>query len=270
MDFNQFGGKGLGWTDPNSSSFYQLLVSQGLVPLQAAVTPERQGEGSLSIPHGTTVLALTYADGVVMAGDRMATEGHTVSERRIQKVYQVDKFSSVAFAGAAGPCMELTRLFQVELEHYEKLEGTGLSTQGKANKLAQMIRGNFPLAMQGLVVVPIFAGYDTERGTGCIFKYDVVGGKYEETDFHSVGSGSRDAKGSLKKIFRKGLSEEAAIAVAVESLYDASEGDTATGSPDMMRGIFPTIKIVNARGVADVPDHQIKTILETLLQNIRI
>ena len=154
------------------------------------------------VPTGTTILALRYADGVIIAGDRQATEGYQVAHRRIEKVYKTDEHSAVAIAGAAGPAIEMARLFQTELEHYEKVEGDGLSLEGKANKLGQMIRMNLPMAMQGLVVVPIFAGYDLRRAEGRIFKYDVTGGRYEETDYYATGSGGKDARNTLKKLYR--------------------------------------------------------------------
>ena len=217
------------------------------------------------VPHGTTILALRYADGVVIAGDRRATEGYSISERRIEKVHNADMYSAVAIAGAAGPCLEMTRLFRIELEHYEKLEGAELSMDGKANKLAQMIKGNLPMAVQGLVVIPIYAGYDTRRGVGRIFKYDIAGGQYEEIEYYAVGSGGRDARGTLKKIYKKDLNRESAIQVALESLYDAAEADVATGGPDLIRGIFPTIKVINSQGVSDVSDEQIKGLLEEMI-----
>ncbi len=252
--------------DPGSS-FYQLLTThypQGLPTLPGY--PHREGvDLSQKVPHGTTVLALRYRGGVVIAGDRRATEGTSISERRIEKVHKTDHYSAVAIAGAAGPCMDLTRLFQVELEHYEKLEGTELSSDGKANKLAQMIKGNLPMAMQGLVVVPIFAGYDIKRGSGRIFKYDIVGGQYEEAEYYAIGSGGKDARGSLKKIFKKESSCDEAICIAVEALYDAAEGDVATGGPDMVRGIFPTVKFINEQGVSDVEEAQIKRVFTEIM-----
>ncbi len=251
----------------SGSSFYQLLTSNypHLLPSSSGYFGSDKQDISLSVPHGTTILALHFRDGVVIAGDRRATEGTSISERRIEKVHKTDQFSAIAFAGAAGPCLDLTRLFQVELEHYEKLEGVELSAEGKANKLAQMVKGNLPLAMQGLVVIPIFAAYDINRASGRIFKYDVVGGQYEETDFYAVGSGGRDAKGSLKKIYKKNLSREEAVGIAVEALYDAAEGDSATGGPDLIRGIFPTLKVLDSVGVVDVAEEEIKRITEGLI-----
>ncbi len=254
--------------DDWGSSFHQWLTSQypHLLPPSGftQTTPGERQDFPL-IPHGTTVLALRYAGGVVMAGDRRATEGYSIAERRIQKVHNVDRVCAVAFAGAAGPCLELTRLFQIELEHYEKLEGAELSIEGKANKLAQMIRGNLPMAMQGMVVIPILAGYDDKRGCGRIFKYDVAGGQYEELEYCSIGSGGKDARGTLKKIFKKDLSQEDAIRVAVEALYDAAEGDIATGGPDIVRGIFPTVKVIHTQGILDVLDEQVKSCVHEII-----
>jgi len=252
--------------DPGSS-FYQLLTSQHphLLPALPGYGISEKKELSQRIPHGTTILSLRYRDGVVIAGDRRATEGYSISERRIEKVHKTDNYSAIAIAGAAGPCLELTRLFQTELEHYEKLEGVELSMEGKANKLAQMIKANLPMAMQGLVVVPIFAGYDVKRGMGRIFKYDIAGGQYEETEYYAVGSGGKDARGTMRKIFKRDLSQDEAIEVALESLYDASEADVATGGPDLIRGIFPTVKVINDQGVSDVPDELSKRLFQEMI-----
>jgi proteasome beta subunit len=195
----------------------------------------------------------------------MATEGYSVSERRIQKVHEVDDTSVMAIAGAAGPCMEMIRLLRVELEHYEKLEGVKLSMEGKASKLAAMIKGNLPMAMQGLVVMPLFAGYDNRIGDCRIYKYDVAGGQYEETEYHSIGSGGKEARSSLKKIFKKELSREEAVRIAIEALYDAAEADIATGGPDMVRGIFPNVKVIDKDGVSSLSDEAVKHELTQLI-----
>lgn len=258
--------------DPGSS-FHDLLVSQ--YPQYFLGRADDLGAFSdkqtllQSVPHGTTILALRYRDGVVICGDRRATEGYTISERRIEKVYKTDESSVIAISGAAGPCIEMTRLFQVELEHYEKLEGTLLSLEGKANKLAQMIKANLPMAMQGLVVIPIYAGYDLKRKTGRIFKFDVAGGRYEERDYYATGSGGRDAKATLKRFFKKDLSREDATRMALEAIYDAAEADVATGGPDMLRNIFPNVKCISEKGVMDVPDETVKAVYETMLSELR-
>ena len=255
--------------DPGSS-FYHLLTSQYPHPLLGlpGYGSDEKRDLSQRIPHGTTILSLCYREGVVIAGDRRATEGYSISERRIEKVHRTDGYSAIAIAGAAGPCLELTRLFQIELEHYEKLEGVELSLDGKANKLAQMIKANLPMAMQGLVVVPIFAGYDVKRGIGRIFKYDIAGGQYEETEYYAVGSGGKDARGTMKKIFKKDLSQDEAIQVALEALYDAAEADVATGGPDLIRGIYPNVKVISGRGVLDVSDDQIKGLLQEMINRV--
>jgi proteasome beta subunit len=201
---------------------------------------------------------------VVIAGDRQATEGYTVASRRIEKVYATDDFSAIAIAGAAGPCIEMVRLFQTELAHYEKLEGVGLSLEGKANRLAQMIRANLPLAMQGLVVVPIFAGYDPPRGEGRIYKYDVAGGRYEEIDYYAIGSGGSHARASLKKLYRSNLPEAEALRTALEALYDAADEDTGTGGPDFIRRIFPSVKLVTREGARDVPEEVVAAACESI------
>ncbi|WP_269203941.1 proteasome subunit beta [Motilibacter peucedani] len=216
-------------------------------------------------PHATTIVAITFDGGVVMAGDRRATMGNLIASRDIEKVFHADEFSAVGIAGAAGLAVEMVRLFQVELEHYEKLEGTTLSLEGKANRLATMIRGNLGLAMQGLAVVPLFAGYDPESEQGRIFSYDVTGGRYEETRYHSVGSGSLFARGALKKLFRDGLSAEDAVTCSVQALYDAADDDSATGGPDLTRRIFPVVAVVGAEGYRRLADDEVGAVVETVL-----
>jgi len=253
--------------DYSNSSFAELLrqTSPSLLP----GLPERPGEESRppAAPHGTTVLALRYRDGVVMAGDRQASEGYQVAHRRIEKIFKADDLSGVGIAGAAGPAMEMARLFQTELEHYEKVEGENLSLEGKANKLGQMIRMNLPLAMQGLVVVPIFAGFDERTGTGRLFKYDVTGGRYEETDYFAQGSGGKDARDSLKKRFKRDMPREDAVRVAIEALIDAADEDLGTGAPDLLRGILPSVKIITRSGFIDVPDDEIRRHCEAVLND---
>ena len=221
--------------------------------------------GQVQAPEGTTVLALRFAEGVIVAGDRRATEGFQIAHRSIEKVFAADDHSAVAIAGAAGPAVEMVRLFQTELEHYEKVEGERLSLEGKANKLAQMIRANLPAAMQGLVVVPVFAGYDQARNGGRIFKYDVTGGRYEEDDFHATGSGGKDARSSLKKRYRDGLPKEEAIKIAIEALFDAADEDVGTGGPDLMRNIFPNVVAISDPGMEELVDDQIRELFEELI-----
>ncbi len=223
------------------------------------------GPGSPSVPRGTTILALRYADGVVVAGDRQATEGYQVAHRRIEKVYKADDHSAIAIAGAAGPSIEMARLFQTELEHYEKVEGEGLSLEGKANKLAQMIRMNLPAAIQGLVVVPIFAGFDLRRGEGRIFKYDITGGRYEEADHYATGSGGKDARTTLKKLYRPESRRDEAIRMAAEALVDAAEEDVGTGGPDFVHAIFPTVKAITRGGYEEVPEPEVRAHFEAVV-----
>jgi proteasome beta subunit len=211
---------------------------------------------SKELPHGTTIVAAAFDGGVIMAGDRRATAGNMISLRDIEKVFRSDEYSCIGIAGVAGIGIELVRLFQVELEHYEKLEGRLLSLEGKANRLAGIVRANLGGAMQGLVVVPIFAGFDIEQGVGRIFSYDVAGGRYEEHRFHSIGSGSVFARGSLKKLYADGMSSEETITACMQALYDAADDDSATGGPDMSRRIFPIVAIVTADGYERLTDDQ--------------
>ena len=220
---------------------------------------------TVEFPHGTTVLALKFDRGVVMAGDRRAIEGFTIADERIDKVFPADETSAVAIAGAAGQATEIVRLFQTELEHYEKVEGDGLSLEGKANKLGQMIRLNLPMAIQGLVVVPIFAGFDLRREEGRIFKYDVTGGRYEEIDYYATGSGGKDARSTLKKLYRPGVSREEAIRMAAEALLDAAEEDVGTGGPDFVHGIFPTLKVITRAGYEEVPEPEVRAAFEAVV-----
>ena len=242
-------------------SFSELLKSHN-----PALLPGADIKGPLEVPEGTTVLALRYDQGVVVAGDRRATEGFQIAHRSIEKVFAADDMSAVAIAGAAGPAVEMVRLLQTELEHYEKVEGERLSLEGKANKLSQMIRANLPAAMQGLVVVPLFAGYDEIRGHGRIFKYDVTGGRYEEDDYHATGSGGKDARSSLKKRYRADLSLEDAIKYGIEALFDAADEDVGTGGPDLMRGIFPTVAAISAGGMKEIPEVEIQRLFEQLIE----
>jgi proteasome beta subunit len=220
--------------------------------------------------HATTIVAATFNGGVLMAGDRRATMGNLIAQRDIEKVFASDDYSLVGIAGTAGIAIELVRLFQVELEHYEKIEGTALTLDGKANRLATMIRGNLGAAMQGLAVVPLFAGFDLDTddpaAAGRIYSYDVTGGRYPERYYHSVGSGSVFAKSSLKKLWRPDLSEDDAVAVVVEALYDAADDDSATGGPDLTRQIYPVVYAATADGTRRVPDSALDVVVRALLE----
>jgi proteasome beta subunit len=247
------------------SSFTDLLESIGATP-SFNFPP---GATMPSVPEGTTVLALRYDGGVVMAGDRRATEGHLVAHRRIRKVFPADHYSAVAIAGVAGLAMDMVRLFQVELEHYEKIEGVRLTLDGKASFLARLVRGQLPMAIQGLVVVPMFAGFDMKESAGRVYTYDVVGGRYEETDFGSTGSGSRLAKSYLRTVYRDEMPGDEAVANAVNALVAASSEDTATGGPDLKRGILPNVVRIDADGVAELEDETIFPLAESAVENIR-
>jgi proteasome beta subunit len=252
------------FSDYATSSFSDLLrqAAPHLLPGQREAGPE---PGIPCVPHGTTVLALRYRDGVIMAGDRQASEGYQVAHRRIEKIHKADDLSGVGIAGAAGPAMEMARLFQTELEHYEKVEGENLTLDGKANRLGQMIRTNLPMALQGLVVVPIFAGFDERADVGRLFKYDVTGGRYEETEYFAQGSGGKDARDSLKKRYRRDMVRDEAVRVAIEALVDAADDDLGTGAPDLLRGILPSVKTITRSGFADVPEEEIRRHCESVI-----
>ena len=213
------------------------------------------GEGAApQLRHGTTILAARFADGVIMVGDRRSTAGNMIAQRDIEKVFRSDDFSAVGIAGVAGIGLELVRLFQLELEHYEKLEGRTLSLEGKANRLSAFVRGNMAAAMQGLVVVPLFAGWDEDAARGRIFSYDVAGGRYEERPYSAIGSGSIFAKGSLKKLYTEGMSDRAVVLACMQALYDAADDDSATGGPDLARQIYPVVAMITADGFRRLSD----------------
>ncbi len=223
------------------------------------------GSGVPDVAHGTTIVTAVCAGGVVMAGDRRATAGSMIAQRDIEKVFPGDEFTCVGITGAAGIGVELVRLFQVELEHYEKLEGRSLSLEGKANRLAGLVRANLGAAMQGLVAVPLLAGCEEETGRGRIFSFDVTGGKYEEQQFFTVGSGSVFARGSLKKLYRDGMSVQDAVLLLMQALYDAADDDSATGGPDMARRIYPSVATVTADGYQRLTDEEAGRYAETVV-----
>ncbi len=237
--------------DDPGPSFVDLLRRRGHTPLTVDPTAH------VDAGHATTVLAIRFADGVVMAGDRRATSGHLISHRAIEKVFPADRHSGVAIAGAAGPAVQMVRLFQVQLEHYEKVEGQTLSLEGKGNQLAQLIRGNLPAAMQGLAVIPLFAGYDTHRGAGRLFQFDITGGRYEERDHAATGSGSLHASTVVKLGFTRDMDVEAAIVLALRALWHAADEDSATGGPDPIRGIYPVVATITAEGFQRLPDSEV-------------
>ena len=249
---------------PGSSSFADFLgeVAPEMLPSRRVLP---QGSAAELAPHATTIVAATFPGGVVMAGDRRATMGNIIAQRDIEKVFPADEFSCVGIAGTAGIAVEMVRLFQTELEHYEKIEGTTLSTDGKANRLAALIRSNLGMAMQGLAVVPLFAGYDLIADQGRIFSYDVTGGRYEETAFHSVGSGSLFARGALKKLYRDDLDAEGCVTAVVQALYDAADDDSATGGPDLTRRIFPVVAVVDASGYERQSEDTIGAVVDAVV-----
>jgi proteasome beta subunit len=249
--------------DDPGPDFAALVRHAGLQPPQA----DRHGD-VVVLTHGTTVVALRYADGVVMAGDRRATAGNLISHRSMEKVFPADRHSGVAIAGAAGPAVEMVKLFQLQLEHYEKVEGEPLSLEGKANQLSMMVRGNLPAAMQGLAVVPLFAGYDLARQRGRLFEFDVTGGRYEENDHASTGSGSLHAGTVVKLGWKPDLTREEAVDLALKALFQAADEDSATGGPDLVRGIYPTMATITAEGFTALDQDEIAERFRTLLDEM--
>jgi proteasome beta subunit len=253
--------------DDPGPSFLEVLKRAGSESAWSDLPRELQPH---EITHGTTVAAIRYADGVVMAGDRRATAGNFISHRTMEKVFPADRHSGVAIAGAAGPAVEMVKLFQLQLEHYEKVEGAELSLEGKANQLAQMVRGHLPAALQGFAVVPLFAGYDTKRGTGRLFEYDVTGGRYEESDFAATGSGSMHAGTVIKIGYKPDLDRDAAVELAINALFQAADEDAATGGPDLVRGIYPVVATISADGFARLDDEDIAARFRSLLERLSI
>jgi proteasome beta subunit len=249
--------------DPGPNFAELLRRTDGVTPALESAVDQR-----LDITHGTTVVAIKFADGVVMAGDRRATSGNLISHRTMDKVFAADRHSGVAIAGAAGPAMEMVKLFQLQLEHYEKVEGTELSLEGKANQLSSMVRSNLPAAMQGLVVVPLFAGYDTRRRQGRLFQYDVTGGRYEETNFASTGSGSLHAGTVVKLGYREGLDRGETLTLAISALFQAADEDSATGGPDLVRGIYPTMATITSAGFESVEESEVAERFRALLADL--
>ena len=269
------GGPPSGFMNRQTSSFADFLASHapGLLPgrtLPADADPRLQGTPGQAIrdlPHATTIVAAVCDGGVVLAGDRRATAGSMIAKRDVEKVFRSDEFSAMGYAGTGSVGIEFVRLFQVELEHYEKMEGRSLSLEGKANRLAFMVRGNLGAAMQGLVVVPLFVGYDEDSGHGRIFSYDVAGGPYEEIRFYSIGSGSLFARGALKKLYVDNMPARDAVLACVQALYDAADDDSATGGPDLTRRIFPVVATVTADGFYKLPESEAEEVAQQVVQS---
>lgn len=264
MDWSDTAGLPAAFLRPGTSSFTDFLGSYApeLLPGRRTVP---SSPVTTEVPHGTTIVAATYPGGVVMAGDRRATMGNIIAQRDAEKVFQADEYSAVGIAGTAGLAFEVVQLFQLELEHYEKIEGVVLSLEGKANRLAHMVRGNLALAMQGLASVPLFAGWDEATGNGRIFSYDITGARYEEHAFYGVGSGALFARGALKKLFRDDLTADEATTVCVQGLYDAADDDSATGGPDLHRRIFPVVALVDEEGYRRLDDEAVGEVVDQVV-----
>ncbi|MET7365049.1 proteasome subunit beta [Streptomyces sp. NPDC005566] len=250
---------------PGSSSFMDFLSDQSpsMLPGNRTLPPLK---GAIEAPHGTTIVAASFPGGVVLAGDRRATMGNMIAQRDIEKVFPADEYSAVGIAGTAGLAVEMVKLFQLELEHFEKVEGATLSLEGKANRLSTMIRSNLAMAMQGLAVVPLFAGYDIDREKGRIFSYDVTGGRSEEHGYAATGSGSVFARGSMKKLYRNDLTEEQTLTLVVQALYDAADDDSATGGPDVARRIYPIVTVITDEGFRKLDDTESAEIARAILE----
>ncbi|OBI35515.1 proteasome subunit beta [Mycobacterium sp. E1386] len=254
------------------SSFADFLRRQAPDLLPASLGGAQAGAAGSQLPHGTTIVALKYPGGVVIAGDRRSTQGNMIAGRDVKKVYVTDDYTATGIAGTAAIAVEFARLYAVELEHYEKLEGVPLTFAGKVNRLAIMVRGNLAAAMQGLVALPLLAGYDIDapdpEGAGRIVSFDAAGGwNVEEEGYQSVGSGSIFAKSSIKKLYSQVVDADSAVRVAVEALYDAADDDSATGGPDLVRGIYPTAVTIGAEGAAEVPERRIAELAREVIES---
>ncbi|MFJ2113480.1 MULTISPECIES: proteasome subunit beta [unclassified Streptomyces] len=249
---------------PGSSSFMDFLSdhSPDMLPGKRSLPPL---QGAIEAPHGTTIVAVTFPGGVVLAGDRRATMGNMIAQRDIEKVFPADEYSAVGIAGTAGLAVEMVKLFQLELEHFEKVEGAQLSLEGKANRLSAMIRSNLSMAMQGLAVVPLFAGWDVEREKGRIFSYDVTGGRSEELGYASTGSGSIFARNAMKKLYQEDLTERQAVTLVIQALYDAADDDSATGGPDVARRIYPIVDVITEEGFRKLSDEESAEVAREIL-----
>ncbi len=248
--------------DPGAN-FIELVKRSGLSPLPATWSE------SLAVPHATTCVALKCSDGVVVAGDRRATSGNWISHRDMEKVGQTDRHSAVAISGAAGPAMDMIKLFSLQLEHYEKMEGRPLSLEGKANQLSMMVRNNLPAAMQGMIVMPLFAGFDTDSSEGRIWAYDATGGRYEEREYVSIGSGGMHAGTVVKVGWKSDLTMKAAIELAARSLWEAADADSATGGPDALRGVYPIVATIDQSGWSQVGDDTLRDIYTAIAEEVR-
>ena len=258
---------------PGTSSFSEFLATHrpALLPTRSPLPAGvRAADGQ--VPHGTTVLALSYRDGVLIAGDRRATMGNVIAQRDLEKVHPADDYTAVAFAGTVGLAVDMVKLYQVELTHFEKIEGIPMTLNAKATRLAALIRQNLDQAMQGLAVVPLLVGYDPaapEGAKGRIFTFDVVGGTYEKPDFHAEGSGSPYARGALKKLFHQGMSRRDAALAALQALYDAADDDSATGGPDINRRIFPIVSVITEDGFERLPEPETEALAREMVEQRR-
>jgi proteasome beta subunit len=258
---------------PGTASFTEFLAAHrpGLLPTRRPF-PDGVRATAGQFPHGTTILALVYRDGVLIAGDRRATLGNLIAQRDLEKVHPADDSTAVAFAGTVGLALDMVKLYQVELAHFEKMEGTPMTLGAKATRLAGMIRQNLGQAMQGLAVVPLLAGYDRSApvgGRGRIFSFDVAGGRYEKFGFHAEGSGSPYAHGALKKLFRPGMPRREAVLAALQALYDAADDDSATGGPDINRRIFPLVSVITEEGFERLPEDETERLSREMVQQRR-
>lgn len=248
-------------SDPGPS-FPALMKTLGMDPFPSSGT-------NVAVPHGTTCLAVKYADGVLIAGDRRATGGNFILYRETEKVMQTDEFSGVAISGAAGPAVEMIKLLQTTLEHYEKMEGRPLTLEGKANQLSSLVRENMPAASQGLAVMPLFAGFEPRTGTGHIWDFDYTGGRYEEREYVTIGSGGTHAGTVVKLGWRSQLDRAAAVRLVCRALFEAADSDAATGGPDRLRGIFPRLASITSAGWTDVPDDELSRVFAEIEEEVR-
>lgn len=263
---------GIALTGVGLSSFSEFLRLQAPELLPTGAGAAYTGGVGEQLPHGTTIVALKYPGGVLIAGDRRSTQGNMIAGRDVQKVYVTDEYTATGIAGTAAIAVEFARLYAVELEHYEKLEGVPLTFAGKVNRLSTMVRGNLGAAMQGLVALPLLAGYDIDaddpQTAGRIVSFDAAGGwNVESEGYQAVGSGSLFAKSSIKKLYNRISDADSALRVAIEALYDAADDDSATGGPDLVRGIYPTAVTIDTDGAVDIAEERIAELARLVVES---
>lgn len=254
--------------------FFDLLTSEGYrFPAKALSPSDPAGSGLPFEPtEGTTILALRYRDGVMVAGDRRATAGHTVLYDRADKVIPIDDYSLMAISGSPAMAFEIARILEHSFQYHRRRQLQEMSIEAKLRRLSLLIRDNLPMAVQGIgAVIPIFATYDQEADLGRIYFYDVLGAQFEVADFATTGSGSSAVRGAMYYMNRWGgppfsqLSREDAVGLSLRLLFTASEYDSATGRYESSAGVYPTVKTITSGGQEDIDLDELRALHERFL-----